>query len=169
MCHYLLYETNKNRKDRENNTMRQEVTILITEDDEGHALLIEKNLRRAGLKNNILQFRNGQEVLDFLFREGPGPHRDPCSPYVLLLDIRMPKIDGVDVLGKIKADESLKKLPVMMLTTTDDPREVERCHQLGCNIYITKPVEYDWFIESIRQLGLFLMVVQVPDINGKTN
>jgi CheY-like chemotaxis protein len=149
--------------------MRQEVTIIITEDDEGHALLIKRNLIRSGLKNEILHFRDGQEVLDFLFQRGPGPHRDANSPYVLLLDIRMPKVDGFEVLKTIKSEESLKTLPVMMLTTTDDPREVERCHELGCNIYITKPIEYDRFIEAIKQLGLFLMVVKVPDINGKTH
>jgi CheY-like chemotaxis protein len=86
---------------------------------------------------------------------------------VLLLDIRMPKVDGIQVLEQVKADPELRKLPVVMITTTDDPREVERCHSLGCSNYIAKPIDYEKFVNAIRQLGLFLAVVQVPTINGE--
>ncbi|WP_224747027.1 response regulator [Pelovirga terrestris] len=147
--------------------MNQEVIILIAEDDEGHALLIRKNLTRAGITNRIIHFKDGQEVLDFLFCRGDGPQRKPGEAYVLLLDIRMPKLDGTEVLEQVKADPELRKIPVVMITTTDDPREIDRCHQLGCSNYITKPVEYEGFVNAIRQLGLFLAVVQVPSINGK--
>jgi CheY-like chemotaxis protein len=146
--------------------MDKEVVILITDDDEGHSLLIEKNLRRAGLINTILRFGDGQEVLNFLQRTGPGAHRDFNIGYLLLLDIRMPNVDGVEVLRRIKADPELKKMPVIMITTTDDPREIENCHELGCNSYIAKPIDYDRFVETIAKLGLFLMVVQVPLVNG---
>ena len=74
----------------------------------------------------------------------------------------MPRVEGVEVLQRIKQDKELRKIPVVMVTTTDDPREVENCHRLGCNIYITKPVDYDSFVEAIRKLGLFLTVVQLP-------
>ena len=147
--------------------MNKEVIILIAEDDEGHADLIRKNLSRACIANTIIHFKDGQEVIDFLFRRGDGPHRVSGGAYVLLLDIRMPKMDGTEVLEQIKADPELRKIPVVMITTTDDPREVAHCHTLGCSNYITKPVEYDAFVNTIRQLGLFLMVVQVPLINGK--
>lgn len=147
--------------------MNQEVIILIAEDDEGHALLIRKNLTRAGITNRIMHFKDGQEVLDFLFCRGDGPQRKAGDAYVLLLDIRMPKLDGTEVLEQLKADPELRKIPVVMITTTDDPREIDRCHQLGCSNYITKPVEYDGFVNAIRQLGLFLAVVQVPSINSK--
>jgi CheY-like chemotaxis protein len=146
--------------------MQEEVVILIAEDDDGHATLIERNLRRAGVKNQVLRFADGQAVLDFLLRNGAGPHREPHTPYILLLDIRMPKIDGVEVLRQVKGSDELKKLPIIMLTTTDDPQEVDRCHSLGCSIYITKPVEYDSFVEGIMKLGGFLVVVKVPSING---
>jgi CheY-like chemotaxis protein len=146
--------------------MNKEVVILIAEDDDGHATLIEKNLRRAGLLNKIVRFRDGQESLDFLFEKGKGNKRERDMSYLLLLDIRMPKVDGVEVLRKIKADKELKKLPVVMITTTDDPREVELCFELGCSNYIAKPIEYDKFMEAIRQLGLFLLVVEVPTIDG---
>lgn len=146
--------------------MTKEVIILIAEDDEGHAGLIRKNLNRAGISNMIYNFRDGQEIIDFLFMKGKGPHRKSGEAYIMLLDIRMPKIDGIEVLKMIKEDPELKKIPIVMITTTDDPREVEKCHSLGCSNYITKPVEYDAFVHAIRQLGLFLSVVQVPHVNG---
>ena len=145
---------------------QQEINIILAEDDEGHASLIMKNLKRAGFRNNFLHFKDGQEVLDFLFVRGEGPHRIPGKSYLLLLDIRMPKVDGVDVLRQIKEDSELSKLPVIMVTTTDDSREIQNCHDLGCNIYITKPVEYDQFTDAVMKLGLFLKVVKVPVLNG---
>ena len=146
--------------------MKQEVIILVADDDDGHAGLIRKNLSRAGILNEIRRFRDGQEILDFLFQLGPGPHRMENEAYILLLDIRMPKLDGTEVLRRVKSDDGLRKMPVIMITTTDEPREVANCHALGCNNYITKPVEYDDFVNAIRQLGLFLSVVQVPRVNG---
>ncbi len=147
--------------------MNKEVSILIAEDDEGHASLIRKNLKRAGISNEILHFKDGQEILDFLMGNKEAHHRKSGAAYLLLLDIRMPKVDGVEVLRQVKKDEELRKIPVIMITTTDDPREVEKCHKLGCSNYITKPIDYDRFVESIRQLGLFLMVVEVPELDGE--
>ncbi len=146
--------------------MNQAVVILIAEDDEGHAGLIRKNLARAGIANEVLHFKDGQEILDYLLRTGSGQKRASDTAYVLLLDIRMPKLDGVEVLERIKADSELRKMPVIMITTTDDPREVDRCHALGCSSYIAKPIDYEGFVNAIRQLGLFLMVVQIPKVNG---
>ena len=146
--------------------MTKETIIIIAEDDPGHASLIMKNLKRAGIANEILHFKDGQETLDFLLRRGEGPHRMNGAGYLLLLDIRMPKVSGVEVLQQIKQDEELRKIPVIMITTTDDPREIEHCHSLGCSSYIAKPVDYDKFVEILKQLGLFLMVVEVPNIKG---
>ncbi len=147
--------------------MSKEMTVIIAEDDEGHATLIKKNLKRAGIGNPILHFKDGQEVIDFFFRKGNEHCRKQGAHYLLLLDIRMPKVDGIEVLQRIKEDEELRKIPVIMVTTTDDPREVDNCHRLGCNNYITKPVDSDKFIEAIRLLGLFLLVVELPYINGE--
>ncbi|MCD6048843.1 MAG: response regulator receiver protein [Verrucomicrobia bacterium] len=141
--------------------------VLIAEDDEGHAILVQQTLRDAGLGNTIQHFKDGQAILDFLFRRGNGPHRQEDQPYVLLLDIRMPKVNGVEVLQQLKANPDLRKLPIIMLTTTDDPREVLRCHELGCSVYIQKPVDYDKFSEAIRRLGLFIMLLLVPPVNGR--
>ncbi len=147
--------------------MNKEVTILIAEDDEGHAGLIRKNLGRAGIVNPILHFSDGSAVINYLLRQGDGPHRESGMAYVLLLDINMPKMDGIEVLKLIKENPELRKLPVIMITTTDDPREVENCHHLGCSSYVAKPLEYEAFVYAIRQLGLFLSVVQVPVIDGE--
>ena len=144
-------------------SMTNEVVVLIADDDLGHIRLIEKNLRRAGLHNPVERFDNGQDVLDFLFGRGPR-QRAKEAPYLLLLDIRMPKVDGVEVLRQIKADPELRKIPVIVLTTTDDPREVEHCHALGCSNYVVKPVDYEKFAEAIKQFGLFIALVQVPEV-----
>ncbi|MBI2511153.1 MAG: response regulator [Opitutae bacterium] len=147
--------------------MNQTPTILIVEDDEGHAILIRENLEMAGLKNPIEHFRDGQAILDYFFDCDGQVMRGHEGTYLVLLDIRMPKVDGIEVLRRIKADSELRKLPVIMLTTTDDSREVERCHELGCSVYIQKPVDYDKFTEAIRRLGLFVMLLLVPPVTAK--
>lgn len=146
--------------------MKSEPTIIIADDDEGHALLVRENLREAGLNNQILHFPDGQAVLDFMFCRGPNPWLEPNRVYLILLDIRMPKVDGVEVLRQLKSNSELRKMPVIMLTTTDDPREVDRCHDLGCNVYVQKPVDYDKFAEAIRRLGLFITLLQLPPAAG---
>ena len=145
--------------------MKKELTILLAEDDEGHATLIKRNLKRSGLLNDIIHFKDGQETMDFLNEAKEKKEYTDSIPSLLLLDIRMPKLNGVEVLRQIKQDPKLKKMPVIMITTTDDPREIDKCHELGCSNYITKPIVYDKFVDAIRKLGLFLLIVELPDIN----
>lgn len=140
----------------------QPLVILMAEDDPGHAILVQRNLRRAGVVNEVVWTKDGQEALDYVRREGDYENDAHRGPLMILLDINMPRMDGVEVLRQLKNDERTKKIPVMMLTTTDDPREVERCYRLGCSVYVTKPVEYDRFREAVVQLGLFLQFVEVP-------
>ncbi len=139
------------------------VTILLVEDDAGHALLIEKNLRRSGISNNIIKLDNGQKAVDFLFKTGAYNGSEQPTPLLILLDLNLPVMSGEQVLKIIKNDERTKKIPVVVLTTTDNPQEIMRCYGLGCNVYVTKPVEYDQFSEAIRTLGLFLAIVKVPE------
>lgn len=142
----------------------EKFTILIADDDEGHVILIQDNLRSSGLKNPMLTFADGQELMEFLHGVHPKHHFDSTASYLLLLDIRMPRMDGVETLRRIKSDPRLRKLPVIMLTTTDDPREVDRCHELGCSCYLTKPVDYSQFAETINRLGLFISLMKLPHI-----
>jgi CheY-like chemotaxis protein len=142
----------------------EQPTILIADDDDGHAFLVEDNLRLGGVNSRFIRFSDGQELLDFLFGKTKEPLFNPSGAYLLLLDIRMPKVDGVAALRQIKAAPGLSKLPVIILTTTEDPREVDRCHELGCNVYIHKPVSYESFQHAITQLGRFVSLVKVPQL-----
>lgn len=138
------------------------VTILLVEDDPGHARLIEKNLRRAGLHHPIVPIADGAGALAHLFgTDGTGERHGPAAA-LLLLDLNLPDMSGLDVLARVKADEHLKRLPVIVLTTTDDRGEIQHCYDLGCNVYVTKPVEYEAFAAAIRQIGLLVSVMQVP-------
>lgn len=141
-----------------------EPIILSVEDDDGHAILVRESLEASGLGGRIEQFRDGQAVLDFFSSRGPQPHAEAGRTYVMLLDIRMPKVDGIEVLRQLKADPQLRRVPVIMLTTTDDPREVERCYDMGCASYIKKPIDFECFGETIVQLSRFIKLMAVPAI-----
>ena len=138
------------------------VTIIMIEDDEGHARLIERNIRRSGVNNEIVPFTNGTAAMDYLFgQDGAGAHRKG-EALLVLLDLNLPDMTGIDILKRVKENRYLKSIPVVVLTTTDDSHEIKRCYELGCNVYITKPVNYESFANAIRQLGLFFSVIQVP-------
>jgi CheY-like chemotaxis protein len=144
------------------------IMIVLVEDDDGHANLVERNLKRAGVSNGIHRLKDGQEALDFIHGVGDFAGRNLNKPMLLLLDIKMPRVDGVEVLRQLKSDSQTALVPVIMLTTTDDPREIQRCYELGCSVYITKPVDYQAFVEAINRLGLFLQVVRIPDNTQRT-
>jgi CheY-like chemotaxis protein len=141
---------------------KREVTILLAEDDPGHAALIAKNLRRANISNRVITVEDGQAALDCLHGRGQWAGEGHAKPILVLLDLNMPVLDGYQVLEQMKADEHTKSIPVVVLTTTEDPREVQRCYDLGCNVYVTKPVDYASFSDAIQKLGLFLSVVTIP-------
>jgi CheY-like chemotaxis protein len=133
------------------------VNIVLIEDDDGHARLIEKNLRRAGVSNNIIRCADGSSAVAYLFGGS-------CNGQVLiLLDLNLPDMSGVDILERVKSDARLQQAPVIILTTTDNQADIQRCYSLGCNVYIIKPVNYDQFSNAILQLGLFLAVVEIPE------
>ena len=138
--------------------MTTPVTIVMIEDDEGHARLIERNIRRAGVNNQIIPFANGTDAMNYLVG---GEHRKG-DPLLILLDLNLPDMTGIEILRRVKETQHLKTTPVVVLTTTDDAQEIKRCYELGCNVYVTKPVNYENFANAIRQLGLFFSVIQVP-------
>ncbi|MGE0093545.1 MAG: response regulator [Alphaproteobacteria bacterium] len=137
------------------------VTIVMIEDDEGHARLIEKNIRRAGVTNPITSFANGTDAVNYLFGEGKESIAQGKA-LLILLDLNLPDMSGIEILRRVKETPALRCTPVVVLTTTDDKVEIQRCYDLGANVYITKPVDYDNFANAIRQLGLFFAVIQVP-------
>jgi DNA-binding response OmpR family regulator len=139
------------------------VTIVMIEDDEGHARLIEKNIRRAGVNNEILPFSEGTSALHYLLGPDGTGGANAGRHLLVLLDLNLPDMTGADILACIKANAHLRRVPVVVLTTTDDSREIQRCYDLGANAYVTKPVNYDGFANAIRQLGLFFSVIQVPE------
>jgi CheY-like chemotaxis protein len=139
----------------------KKMIILIAEDDDGHADLIKEGLVESGVCNEMLRYKNGQEIWDFLSEFINSPELKREIAYLLLLDINMPLLDGVEVLRRMKSSPLLKDIPVIMLTTTDDPREVEECYKLGCNAYVTKPVDFAKFAETLHNLGLFIQIVKI--------
>ena len=142
--------------------MSNPVTIIMIEDDDGHARLIERNIRRSGVNNEIVPFTNGTAAVDYLFgQDGTGANRKGQA-LLILLDLNLPDTSGIDILKRVKENKYLKSTPVVVLTTTDDSQEIKRCYELGCNVYITKPVNYESFANAIRQLGLFFSVIHVP-------
>ena len=140
----------------------REVTIVMIEDDEGHARLIEKNVRRAGVHNEIVPFTNGTSALEYILGKDMSGTVSADRYLLILLDLNLPDMSGTEILQHIKENPFTKRLPVVILTTTDDAREIQRCYDLGANVYITKPVDYDGFANAIRQLGLFFSVIEVP-------
>ena len=138
------------------------VTIIMIEDDEGHARLIERNIRRSGVNNEIVPFTNGTDAMKYLFGPDGSGLVHKGQALLILLDLNLPDMTGIDILKQVKENKFLKSAPVVILTTTDDSQEIKRCYELGCNVYITKPVNYENFANAIRQLGLFFSVIQVP-------
>lgn len=139
------------------------VTIVMIEDDEGHARLIEKNIRRAGVSNKIELFADGSSALAYLLGPDGSGEVSKGHHFLVLLDLNLPDMTGIDILKRIKDNTHLKRVPVVVLTTTDDSREIQRCYDVGANVYITKPVNYEGFANAIRQLGLLFTVIQVPE------
>jgi CheY-like chemotaxis protein len=140
---------------------QKQVTIVMVEDDEGHARLIEKNIRRAGVSNEIMAFDNGTDALGYIFGRAEERQEGENERYLLIL-LDLPDMSGISILEQLKSDPATRRQPVIILTTTDDEREIQKCYDLGANVYITKPVDYDGFASAIRQLGLFFAVMQIP-------
>ncbi len=140
----------------------QEVTIVMIEDDEGHARLIEKNVRRAGVNNESVPFTLGAKALDYILGENRDGLVSKDRYLLVLLDLNLPDMSGIRILEQIKSNEHTRRLPVVVLTTTDDETEIQKCYDLGANVYITKPVDYEGFASAIKNLGLFFSVIQIP-------
>jgi CheY-like chemotaxis protein len=134
--------------------------ILLVEDDPDHELLTIRALKKSQIANEVRVARDGEEAIDLLLGE------KPVRPQVVLLDLKLPKVDGLEVLRRIRADDATKMLPVVVLTSSDEERDVVRSYQLGVNSYIRKPVNFNDFAEATRQLGMYWLVLnECPPTN----
>jgi CheY-like chemotaxis protein len=142
--------------------MAEPLDILLVEDDEGHATLVRRNLKRAGLDGDPVHLRDGQELLDYVYRRAPWTHRGPHASLAMILDLNMPRLGGLEVLKHLKSHDELARIPVFVLTTTDNPSEIDRCYALGAAACLVKPVDYGAFGEMLHRLAQFLMAAQMP-------
>ncbi|HEV3486948.1 MAG TPA: response regulator [Vicinamibacterales bacterium] len=142
--------------------MARTLNIVLVEDDEGHATLVRRNFKRAGLRGEPVHLRDGQEVLDYVYRRAPWTNRPPLPSVAMILDLNMPRIGGMEVLKRLKADEDLSRIPVFVLTTTDNPMEIERCYALGAAACLVKPVDYGAFGTMLHRLAEFLITAEMP-------
>lgn len=133
--------------------IKQKVELLLVEDDYGHATLLRRNLERRDCGHRILHFIDGQEILDFLFPDGENARLPADRFYILLLDLRLPKIYGIDILRRIKENVVLQRMPVIIISTMDEKKELDNAYGLGCDAYIVKPIDYDLLVEAVRRLS----------------
>ena len=149
----------------------EEVEILLVEDNLSDAELTIRALKKKNLANNLVHLKNGAEALDFIFAKGNFAGRDPHKmPKVVLLDLKMPKVNGLEVLEKLRSDANARKIPVVVLTSSNEDPDIERCYALGVNSYIVKPVDFDNFVKAVSDLGFYwLLLNQVPNVNLAKN
>ncbi len=142
---------------------KQTVSVILAEDDDGHATLVERNLSKTITLNKFIRAKDGKDLIEILERDAEENKNSLLNnPLLLLLDLKMPRMGGIETLKKIKSNPEHAKIPAIMLTTSDNPQEIETCYKLGCAVYVTKPIIYEAFVETIRRLGLFLELVKFP-------
>ena len=144
--------------------MRRKLILLVEDNPDDEALAI-RALKKSNLANEIAVARDGVEALEFLFCEGSYADRDPHdAPVVILLDLKLPKVDGLEVLKRVKSDERTRRLPVVVMTSSSEEQDIVNSYDLGANSYIRKPVDFNQFTEAVAQLGLYWLVLnEVPD------
>lgn len=143
-------------------TEPNKLTVLIVDDDDGHATLIQMNLRAGGLDTPIHRLSDGLAAIDYVKLS---LKRGESDSLLILLDINMPVVDGFGVLEYLKSADETRKIPIFMLTSTDDSAEIERCYALGCNIFLKKPVNYQSFVQAVRQLGTLISSIELPSVS----
>ena len=141
-------------------TINEAVEVILVEDNPDDAALTIRALKKKNLANKLVHLKDGAEALDFFFAQGAFADRDTTiTPRVVLLDLKMPKVNGIEVLEKLKSDERTKHIPVVVLTSSAEDPDIKRCYQLGVNSYIVKPLGFDSFTDKISELGFYWMVI----------
>lgn len=133
--------------------------ILLVEDNPDDELLTLRALKKNNIANQVVVARDGQEALDYLFSEGSYAGEEKPVPEIILLDLKLPKVDGLEVLRRIRADEHTRRIPTVILTTSNEATDIETSYDRGCNSYIRKPVDFEQFLEAVRELGLYWLVL----------
>jgi CheY-like chemotaxis protein len=136
--------------------------ILLVEDDPNDVELTLNALGEYNLANEVEVARDGEEAVDYLFRRGAFAERPAGDPVVILLDLKMPKMDGLQVLQQIRADEHTRLIPVVILTSSRESHDLEECYKLGVNAYVVKPVRFNEFIEAVKEVGVFWALINEP-------
>jgi len=138
----------------------REIEILLVEDNSSDAELTIRALKKNNLANKVVHIDNGASALDYIFGTGDYANRDVNSlPKIILLDLNMPKVGGIEVLSKIKSDERTKNIPVIVLTSSKEDPDIQKCYELGVNSYVVKPVEFEAFIKTVSTLGIYWMML----------
>lgn len=147
--------------------MSDDPPILLVEDNPDDAMLTKRALAQGNLFNDVVHARDGVEALDYLFATGAHSGRDPSDlPVVMLLDLKLPKLDGLDVLKRVRADDRTKLLPVVILTSSQEEQDLLAGYRLGANSYVVKPVEFGRFVDAVRELGLYWVVLNARARNA---
>jgi CheY-like chemotaxis protein len=139
-------------------------SILLAEDNQLDMELTLEALRDHGLTNEIVAVRDGVEAMDYLYRRGRHADRPPAHPLLILLDLKMPRVDGLEVLSQIKRDPVLRVIPIVMLTSSREERDIVESYNLGANAYVVKPVAFESFVEVVKQIGLFWLLINEPPV-----
>lgn len=143
--------------------MINQVEVLLVEDNIHDAEMTIRSLKKVNLANNLVHAKDGQEALDFLFSEGKFAGRDMVNgPKVILLDIKMPKVDGIEVLRKIKSHDITRAIPVVIMTSSKEEQDIISSYELGVNSYVVKPVDFEGFAKAVSQLGLYWLLTNQP-------
>jgi two-component system response regulator len=143
--------------------MHNEIEVLIVEDNSNDAELTIRALKKSNLTNKLMHVKDGAEALDFLFAQGVyADRKDEKNPKVILLDLKMPKLNGIEVLQALKSDERTKTIPVVVLTSSKEDPDIQKCYQLGVNSYVVKPVGFESFAKAVSELGLYWMLLNQP-------
>lgn len=137
----------------------EQVEILLVEDNEHDAELTMRGLKKGGLANRVMWVKNGELALDYLFRRGIYAERDDASPRLVLLDLKMPGMDGIEVLRSVKADERTRRIPIVVMTSSQEETDVERSYDLGVNSYVVKPVDFSSVADVVRQAGYYWLAI----------
>ncbi|HEY4081041.1 MAG TPA: response regulator [Burkholderiaceae bacterium] len=144
-------------------TPYDQVEILLVEDSPNDAELAMRALRKGGLANKLLWVKDGEEALDYIFRQGQYAERDEGSPRLVLLDLKMPRVDGTEVLQKVKSHEATRRIPIVIMTSSQEESDMVRSYDLGANSYVVKPLDFTAMVEVVRQAGFYWLAInQMP-------